>query len=271
MKIGILDSGIGGLSVLHEAYHIIPNVEYIYYADTKNVPYGLKKNDEIVACVENAINFFIRMGVDGIVIACNTATSVAVDILRQKYSVPIVGMEPAVKPAVLNTEDKRVMVIATPVTIREEKLINLVKRVDEEHRVDLLPVPELVTFAEEMEFDSYKVEEYLKNELAEYNINDYCALVMGCTHFNYFKPIYKEIFGEQIELIDGVEGTIKQLAKVVNIYVSNNRSEVVFKSIDELLSKFKTQYYRSGELVEDKDYLESLIVMHNRLEDMRKI
>ncbi|MBP3814197.1 MAG: aspartate/glutamate racemase family protein, partial [Butyrivibrio sp.] len=100
MKIGIFDSGMGGLSVLHEAYHQLPDQEYIFYADTEHVPYGIKTPEQIIGYTTEIAEFLIDKGVDAIVVACNTATSVAIKELRKRFDLPILGMEPAVKPAV---------------------------------------------------------------------------------------------------------------------------------------------------------------------------
>ena len=105
MKIGIYDSGIGGLSVLHQARKMLPDAEFLYYADEKHVPYGEKTREEIKGYVEEILNFLIDHGVDAVVIACNTATSVAKKEFRNTFSVPIVGMEPAVKKAVRMQQD----------------------------------------------------------------------------------------------------------------------------------------------------------------------
>ena len=143
MKIGIFDSGIGGLSVLHRAMKMMPNVSFVYYADTEHVPYGEKTVQQIREFDEHNLNFLIDQGVDAVVIACNTATSVATKEFRAGFPVPIVGMEPAVKKAVEQYCDtgKRILVAATPITIASDKLHNLLERVDKEHDVDLLPLP----------------------------------------------------------------------------------------------------------------------------------
>ena len=270
MKIGIFDSGIGGLSVLHEAYHQLPGQEYIFYADTEHVPYGLKTKEQILGYAIEITEFLIKQGVDVIVIACNTATSVAVKKLRKRYSLPILGMEPAVKPAVEGTDKKRIMVIATPVTIREDKLKNLLHRVDEDHRVDLLPMPRLVEFAEREEFESAQVRDYINSQFSEYDKDDYSALVLGCTHFNYFKPLYKEYFGDDTLLIDGNLGTIRHLADVSGIQLSDDPDRVVyFDEYHNILCD--TKYYFSGREINDEKTLEHLKRLHNRLEEVRKI
>ena len=169
MKIGIYDSGIGGLSVLHRALKKMPEAEFIYYADTKHVPYGEKTREQIKGYVEEVLNFLIAKEVDAIVIACNTATSVATKEFRGEFAVPIVGMEPAVKRALKLYQDmqKRILVTATPVTIAGEKLHSLLEKVDTEHEVDLAPLPKLVRFAEAGRFQDPEVDEYLKNSLPQ--------------------------------------------------------------------------------------------------------
>lgn len=217
MKIGIFDSGIGGLSVLHRARKMLPEVRFIYYADVKHVPYGEKTVNEIRGYVIEALRFLTAQGVDAIVIACNTATSVASLELRSQFPVPIVGMEPAVKRAVelYREEGKRILVAATPVTIAGEKLHSLLEKVDTEHDVDLLPLPGLVRFAEKGEFESPQIYAYLKRELGRLDLSRYTALVLGCTHFNYFKPEFQAIFPGIIHFVDGNEGVLRQLLRVV--------------------------------------------------------
>ena len=216
MKIGFFDSGVGGLSVLEEALHRLPANEYLFYADTDHVPYGTKTEGEICACTMDGVRFLLSKGAEAVVVACNTATAVAIKALREDFSVPIIGMEPAVKPAVALAGEKRVMVIATPVTLRENKLKELLHRVDEEHRVDVMALPALVTYAEREEWDSEDVRTYLRDAFAAYDMRQYAALVLGCTHFLYFKPLYRELFGDDLALVDGNAGTVRRLAEVTN-------------------------------------------------------
>ena len=269
MRIGIFDSGIGGLSVLHEAYHRLPEQEYIFYADTDHVPYGKRDPKEIVGYVRDSANFLKEQGVDAIVIACNTATSVAVRILRQEMDLPIVGMEPAVKPAVEQTDQRRVLVMATPVTLRESKLKSLIERVDEHHRVDLLPMPELVRFAETEQFDTEELREYLKAQFGTIHPEEYSALVLGCTHFNYFKDLYRGFFPEDTALLDGNDGTIRYLAHLLSLETRDDVGGLHFDPAEELPSH--TTFYMSGSKVTDPGTLGHFLRLLNRLEEMRKI
>ncbi len=273
MRIGIFDSGMGGLSVLHEAISKLPDQEYYFYADTKHVPYGLKSEEEIKGYVDEIVRFLLDKKVDAIVIACNTATSVAVADMRKKYDLPILGMEPAVKPAVEAAKgDERILVMATPVTLREEKLAKLLSRVDAKHRVDLLDMPKLVSFAEAENFDSDEVRDYLKERFGRFDTTKYSALVLGCTHFNYFKPLYKEYLGENISLMDGNQGTIRHLADVLGLEIkSDTKLQLKFNQPQDVVVEGRITYYDSGDEITDNERLSKYMRMLNRLEFVRNI
>ncbi|RGY96843.1 glutamate racemase [Clostridium sp. AM58-1XD] len=215
MKIGIFDSGIGGLSVLHHAQKVIPDGQFIYYSDEMHVPYGEKSADQIRGYVKEIIHFLIRKDVDAIVIACNTATSVSTREFRSSFPVPIIGMEPAVKKAVetCSIPEKRIIAAATPVTIAGNKLHTLLDQVDQEHHVDLIPLPGLVRFAERGDFTSSAVDDYLKEAFRGYRLEEYSSFVLGCTHFNYFKERLLRLFPNPVHFIDGNEGTVRQLVR----------------------------------------------------------
>lgn len=211
MKIAIFDSGIGGLSVLNEALRRFSGVEFLYFADTKNVPYGVKKREDIVKFSLEATKFLISQGAGAVVVACNTATSAAINELRANFSVPIIGMEPAIKRAIDKFSGNPTLIIATPVTIEGEKLKALICKMDGNGLVKTLALPNLVNFAQNQEFEGEKVKEYLRSELAEFDLNELSSLVLGCTHFNYFKDTLRELIPPHVALLDGIEGTINRL------------------------------------------------------------
>ena len=213
MKIGFFDSGIGGLSVLYEAQKAIPRADFLYYADCDRAPYGEKTEAEVLEYVFSAVEFLLAHGAEAIVLACNTATSVAVRALRAHYSVPIIGMEPAVKRALDLSEGGRILVTGTPITLRGDKLKDLIGGLDASHRVDLLPLPWLVKFAERGEFVSEAVETYLCGALAPYSLEAYSFLVLGCTHFNYFKDTFSAVLPPSVRIVDGNAGTVRQLIR----------------------------------------------------------
>lgn len=216
MKIGIFDSGVGGLTVLNTAFKIIPCADYVFYADLDNVPYGIKSKEEINNLTYKSINLLNDLGVDAIVLACNTATSAAAENLRKMFDVPIIGMEPAIKPAVETTSGKKILVMATELTLKEEKFKKLVNRLDADDIVDLLPMPELVEAAEKFEFESKEVENLLISKLNGFNLLEYEALVLGCTHYIYFKKMLRRIVPSNMSIIDGNEGTILNLLSTLN-------------------------------------------------------
>lgn len=265
VKIGFFDSGLGGLSVLHKALGILSGNEYIYYADEKNVPYGEKTREQIIAFTDNAVSFMVSHGAKAIVIACNTATSCAINTLREKYGseIPIVGMEPAVKLAMdkYNTDGRRVLITATPVTVREKKLASLIERVDTHHSSDTLALPELVRFAESMEFDSPGVNDYLKQKLSYFELDKYSSLVLGCTHFNYFKDTFAKLLPSGVALVDGCEGTVKQLAHLTGIPLVSSGDKY---------PQSKTDFYFSGRACTQEE-VERIKLYLKRLDGMQKI
>ena len=213
MKIGFFDSGMGGLSVLYEAQRAMPRADFLYYADCDRAPYGEKTEAQVLAYVFSAVEFLVAEGAEAIVLACNTATSVAVKDLRAKYTIPIIGMEPAVKRALDLSERGRILVTGTPITLRGDKLRDLIGELDASHLVDLLPLPGLVKFAERGEFVSEAVESYLKEELSRFDLNGYSFLVLGCTHFNYFKDTLSTLLPPHVRIVDGNSGTVRQLIR----------------------------------------------------------
>lgn len=211
MSIGIFDSGLGGLTVLDKALRLLPDEDYVYYADEGHVPYGEKSPEQIVAYSTAAVSFMESKQVKAVVIACNTATSVAIEQLRERFSMPIVGIEPAVKPAVEQAGSRRILVMATPVTVRESKLRQLIASLDAEDTVDLLAMPGLVHFCEAEEYDSPAVRQYIESRLEGKNLAEYSDLVLGCTHFNHFKEPLASFFPAGIRMLDGSLGTVRRL------------------------------------------------------------
>ncbi len=267
MKVAIFDSGLGGLSVLYDAVKLMPDVEFIYYADELHVPYGEKKESEIKTYVNDIINFFINKKVDAIVIACNTATSVADKEFRATFSVPIIGMEPAVKKAVelLPDNNKKILVAATPVTIAGDKLHNLIGRLSNTENLHLIALPGLVRLAENGDFSKENADKYLIDNLENLNLNDFFSVVLGCTHFNYFKENFKRLFSNNIEFIDGNLGTINQLMRKIGYEKKDNPSSV---SIDNLIND--VVFYYSGREV-NKEELDDIKLHLLRLEAMSKL
>lgn len=271
MDIGIFDSGIGGMTLLHQAMVSLPQESYIFYADTDHVPYGTKSREQVLSYVDGVMRFLDEQGCKAVVIACNTATAVAAETMRHRYTFPIIGIEPAVKPAVEESHGKRVMVVATPLTVREGKLRDLVERVDGDHQVDLLPLPRLVEFAERGEFVSDRVSAYLSEQFAGYQLDRYGELVLGCTHFNFFKDTFKELLPDGVHMIDGSLGTVRQLARVLAEHggLAQSGGECAGAQADRLKDDTCVRYFRSGREVTDAQELARIESLHARLEQMR--
>ena len=228
MPIGFFDSGVGGLSVLKEALKLMPNENYIYFGDSINAPYGVRDVDEVKELTYKAVEFLLDKGAKAIVIACNTATSAAVASLRISYpNLPLVGIEPAVKPAVKLNSNKKVIIMATPMTIKEKKFNNLMNRFKEEAEIIPMPCAGLMEFVESNNIDSDELEDYLKDKFINYNIDDIGAVVLGCTHYPFVKPVLREVLGEEIPIIDGGMGTCKELKRrleVANLLSTSNEN-----------------------------------------------
>jgi glutamate racemase len=156
--------------------------------------------------------------VKAIVVACNTATSMAISDLRKVYPIPVIGMEPAVKPAVeiSRSSGKRILVLATPLTLKESKYRDLVRRVDSMHIVDSLPLPELVEHCEALNFDQKVMNAYFTKQFESFDMNEYGTIVLGCTHYPFYKRILSDLLPDHIRIIDGSKGTVNRLIQVLS-------------------------------------------------------
>jgi len=219
MTIAVFDSGLGGLSVLSEARRALPRENFLYYADTRHVPYGTKPKEQVRGFILDAVHSIMRERgrVRALVIACNTATSIAANELRAAYDIPIVGMEPAVKPAVeMNrASGRRVLVVATPLTLQESKYHDLVRKVDDMAIVDSLPLPELVGYCEKLLFDGEEIEAYFRRKLADFPLSEYGTIVLGCTHFPFYRSVLRRLLPAHMSIVDGGAGTVKRLRTVL--------------------------------------------------------
>ncbi|GGD49389.1 glutamate racemase 2 [Emticicia aquatilis] len=217
--IGVFDSGIGGLTLLHEIIRQLPNEQYCYYADTENVPYSTKSEEQIKEFVERAVNYFLQRNVKAIVLACNTATNVCVEDLRSRLNIPIIAIQPAVKVAVdndtveFNSQRKNILVCATPITLRSARFQRLVDSLNADGIVERMALPELVKLAEKEEFGK-EAELYIEQTLAQIDIKSFGSIVLGCTHFTYFEPIFYQL-APQLSIFDGNEGTARHLKNIL--------------------------------------------------------
>jgi glutamate racemase len=212
--IAVFDSGMGGISVLRELVRIMPNENYIYFGDSANAPYGTKTLEEVRALTCSYAKSLFEEGAKSLVVACNTATSAAVRVLREQYPhIPIVGIEPAVKPASQCGEHPRVLVMATPMTIRETKFKNLMAQYEKEADIIPLPCPGLMDFVERGDLDGEDLRKYLVELLFEFRQEKVDAVVLGCTHYPFVKDMIQKTLGGDVRVFDGGEGTAKEMRR----------------------------------------------------------
>ncbi|WP_339294499.1 glutamate racemase [Paenibacillus sp. FSL W7-1279] len=256
MRIAFFDSGLGGLTVLSEAMKELPQEDFLFYADTLHVPYGTKAKEDVKSYIHHAMETIMKEEVKAIVVACNTATSMAISDLRKAYPIPVIGMEPAVKPAVeINrSSGKRILVLATPLTIKESKYRDLVRRVDSMHIVDSLPLPELVEHCEALNFDRKVMKDYFTKQFESFDMNEYGTIVLGCTHYPFYKSILSDLLPDHIRMIDGSKGTVNRLIQVLSdndlLSSSGNRDVTLFNSRQsmEYTEKMKKALSLYGEI-----------------------
>lgn len=215
LAIGIFDSGMGGISVLADIIRYLPNEKYIYYGDSGNAPYGIKTPEEVKKLCIDICDFFIDKGVKAIVVACNTATSAAIKELREKYSIPVIGMEPALKPAVTLQSKGKIVVMATSMTLKEEKFKALMNKYGQERAIVKLPCPKLVELIEKGSLQNEEVEASIKECFNGIKIDEVSSIVLGCTHYVFLKDDIKKFVGDNINIIDGNEGTARHLRNVL--------------------------------------------------------
>lgn len=209
--VGFLDSGLGGISVLGEALRILPEENFIYFGDTLHIPYGDKPPETVYQYTHAAVDTLMERGCKAIVIACNTATSVAAAQLRQELPLPIIGMEPALKPASLLPGDGRVLVMATRNTLKLPKFQALM----ELYGQGAIPVPcsGLMECVEEGQLSGQRVEGLLAELFAPYANETIKAVVLGCTHYPFLRQTISRFFSADTALIDGNLGTVRQLRR----------------------------------------------------------
>ena len=249
--VGVFDSGIGGISVLAEIIKMLPNEEFVYFADTFNAPYGIKPENEVRSLSLKAADLLSFVGIKSLVIACNTATSVAINEMRRMYAFPVIGMEPAIKPAVEMRLKGKILVMATPVTLKSNKYISLVNRYKNQAEIVSLPCIGLVEIIEQGYTHGREIEEYLSRLFSPVIKDDISIVVLGCTHYVLIKKEIVKMAQNGIIVIDGNYGTAKQLKTIlqnerllnstimekpqtplkanVQFYISGNEREVITK------------------------------------------
>ncbi|MGN1030323.1 MAG: glutamate racemase [Butyricicoccaceae bacterium] len=241
--VAVFDSGVGGISVLKELAALLPHENFWFFGDSAHVPYGTKTIEEIQTLTCRGIDHMIDSGAKAVVIACNTATSAAAEILRRKHpELPIIGIEPALKPAALSHEHSRVLVMATPLTLKLAKFNNLMHHYEDRADTFLLPCPGLVELIERGALDTPEMHVFLRDLLADYIAHPVDSVVLGCTHYPFAKKALRDVLGDHVQFFDGGAGTARQLKRQLEAWNLLNPSGGPGKIIFDSSKPSKEEY-----------------------------
>lgn len=221
LPIGLFDSGVGGLTIWKEIHQLLPNESTIYLADSFNAPYGIKSKEEIISLSKKNVDFLIEKGVKLIVVACNTATTNAISELRELYSIPIIGLEPAIKPAVLNSKTKSIGVLATKGTLLSDKFKHAMSLYSDIIFVEQIGY-NLVQLIENGKINSEEMHQLLFeyiNPMLKQNVDH---IVLGCTHYPFLKEHIKNLIPDNVVVLDSglaVANRVEQLLVENNLLI----------------------------------------------------
>lgn len=212
--VAFFDSGLGGISVLRAAVRALPHENFIYYGDSANAPYGTKPPEEIARLSGSVMEKVLAMGAKAVVIACNTATGMAVDGLRRKYpELTIIGVEPAVKPAAEAFPGGRILVLATPMCLQGQRFRELHRRFSGDAEIVPVPCGGLMEFVERGELEGERLHTWLRQLLEPHLHKKVDAAVLGCTHYPFLRGAIAEVLGDTTAIIDGNAGITAQLRR----------------------------------------------------------
>jgi len=226
--IGFFDSGVGGISIFNEAANQLPNENFLYLADSLNAPYGTKNKEQIIDLSIKNTELLINKGCKMIIVACNTATTNAIDRLREQYDIPFVGIEPAVKPAILNSKVNRVGVLATKGTLSSQLFAHSNQYASSNH-TDVIEVEGkcLVENIESNNINQACFKAYLNDLIQTFIKKNVDCVVLGCTHYSFLKPILSDLLPCSIKIIDAVEPVTRQIKKILaDQSIENDLSDI---------------------------------------------
>ena len=231
--IAVFDSGVGGISVLRHLVRILPGERFVYYGDSANAPYGSRSTQEVRALTLAAVGKLLaEYPLKALVIACNPATAAAVNDVRAAHpELIVVGIEPALKVAADHFPGGRVGVLATEVTLREEKFDTLLHRFDENVTIYKIPAPGLVELVEHGKVDAPETEALLRKVLGPY-LGKLDAVVLGCTHYPFARNAIRRVLGDDVVLLDGGEGTARETRRRLEQagLLENGGGEVILRN-----------------------------------------
>jgi glutamate racemase len=213
LPVGFMDSGVGGIAVLKSAAALLPNENFLFYGDIGNAPYGSRGDEEIKSLVLDAVKVLMDMGIKALVVACNTATSAAIEDIRVKYpDMPVLGMEPAIKPACEELPGGRIAVMATPAALRMKRFQDQLNHFCSNADIISVPCPGLSRLIEERGPDSRAVMDYLKELFKTNSVEGVDGIVVGCTHYIFIERHIRKYTGTAM-IFNGVEGTVRHLKR----------------------------------------------------------
>ncbi len=228
--IGIFDSGVGGTTIWRDVNELLPFENTIYLADNKNAPYGRKSVEEIIERSIINTEYLLQQNVKLIIVACNTATTNVIKVLREKYDIPFIGIEPAIKPVLLNTKTNHVGILATESTLKSEMYLNTSSRYNENIEIHAQAGNGLVQLIEQGKIDSEEMQFLLKDYLGKITKFPVDYLVLGCTHYPYLKNKIENIIGSNIKIVDSGKAVAKQTYHVLKqkSLLNENKTEIKF-------------------------------------------
>ena len=252
--VGVFDSGFGGVSFLKKAVELMPEENYIYYGDNANAPYGDRPEHEINSLPLKCANYLMSRGIKALVVACNTATGTAIRSIRERVSVPVLSMEPAIKPACSKEGDGKILMLATVATTQLSRYKALKMRMPNPERVIDVPCPGLVNRIEKGMVGINDFDDLLSLYLAPYKGQTIDSIVLGCTHYVFIKEAIdnyaRNHFSGRAEIIDGSEGTVRQLERVLDENGVRQRTD-----------RGTIEFCTSGEMVKLKPIFKKLMSM----------
>lgn len=225
--IGIFDSGVGGTSIWKEIHQLLPNESTIYLADSANAPYGNKSREEITALSIKNVELLLELGCKLIVVACNTATTNAIDVLRASYNIPIIGIEPAIKPAALGTHTKSIGILATKGTLSSALFHKTSETFTKDISVIEIVGEGLVPLIEQGALDTPEMIQLLEQYTAPMIAGNVDYLVLGCSHYPYIIPQLEQLLPSTVTIIDSGEAVAKQAKKMlesIHLLAEDNHS-----------------------------------------------
>lgn len=247
--IGILDSGVGGLSIWKEIVRQLPDESTIYLADSINCPYGEKKEEEIFSLAKRLVQFLVKNKAKIVVVACNTITVVCIDKLRSEFkNLPIVGLVPAVKVAAEVSQNKRIGILSTPITARSVYQKNLIEKFTKDCKVINIGTDELVPYIEKGEIESREVKEVVRKTLKEFLDNGVDTIAIGCSHFPFLKKLIGKTMGDKVKILDSGEAVARHVKRVLT-----NNNNLSFSSSTQHL------FYTTGNADQFKTVAKKLV------------